>query len=452
MKTNFKTYLLLKYARLVYIGVKKEVSEEVNLKTMFFNRLSIVYITTQLTQALLFLTISYYKSSVFCVIISLGSTLSFFFNSRGKYLFSKIFTILYFNLMIFTASCFFSHPFLSYYYLPVIVASTFIFNSKETKYLFIVNIVSITLLLFENTTLQRYLPSFNVDQTPEKSNLVILLGNLGLILSLIFVYLYYINTKAKKLINLNKKLKESKISLKEQSRDHFLFSEASNHFLKSPIYIFNAFIDKIENGIKENKSFEELKPYFSVIKHSIDEEEKFINNMFDYNKIILSIAQKKDIEINFLLEDILEAFKTEHKNFQFSISKKGNKFTIKTDQNLFEKIILVIVENAYLYNNNKIKKLNVTIEENLKQIIITLKDNGIGINPVFTEKIFKPYVRLNTLENIPGTGIGLLKARKAAQLINGKINLVNSSNYGSTFQLSINKYTNEENINRLHRR
>ncbi len=354
--------------------------------------------------------------------------------------------------MIFLASSFFSHPLLSFYYLPVIVVSTFIFNSKETKYLFTVNFVSFVLLLYENTSLQVYLPFFNIDKTPEKSNLIILSGNLSLILSFIFVYLYYINTKAKKLINLNKKLKESKISLKEQSRDHFLFSEASNHFLKSPIYIFNAFIDKIENGINENKSFEELKPYFSVIKHSIDEEEKFINNMFDYNKIILSIAQKKETNITALLCKILNIFKDQNPHFQFTINKNKDKVILKTDETLFEKIILVITENAYLYNDNLTKTLNISVEETEENVSITFQDNGIGINPVFKEKIFKPYVRLNTLENIPGTGIGLLKARKAAKLINAHINLINSSNNGSIFQLSIKKYTSEENLNRLYRR
>lgn len=174
--------------------------------------------------------------------------------------------------------------------------------------------------------------------------------------------------------------------------------------------------------------------------------------MFDYNKIILTTAQKKETEIISLLKNILENFKENNLHFQYNIHKNKEKVLIKTDATLFEKIILIITENAYLYNNNFTKKLDVTVEETEKNIIITFKDNGIGINTEFREKIFKPYVRLNTLENIPGTGIGLLKARKATNLINAKINLINSSNKGSTFQLSIKKYTNEENLYRLHRR
>lgn len=123
------------------------------------------------------------------------------------------------------------------------------------------------------------------------------------------MYAYYMHLKLKRLIKLNKTLKDAKIKLKNQTSDYFLFSEASSNFLKSPIYVFNTFIGKIEQGINENKSYDELKPYFSVIKKSIDEEEKFINNMFDYNKIILTTPQKKSSNLTEIITKNLETFK-----------------------------------------------------------------------------------------------------------------------------------------------
>ena len=155
---------------MVYTGVRKDVSEEINLKTLFTNRLIIVYMTIQFLQCLLFLSISYYISAIFCIVVMLGCIISFYLSSNKLYLFSKIFIMLYLNFMIFLASCYFSHPLLSYYYLPVIVASTFLFNSKETKYLFTVNFVSIAFLLLENTSLNQFLPSFHKDPHPEKTN------------------------------------------------------------------------------------------------------------------------------------------------------------------------------------------------------------------------------------------------------------------------------------------
>ncbi len=69
---------------------------------------------------------------------------------------------------------------------------------------------------------------------------------------------------------------------------------------------------------------------------------------------------------------------------------------------------------------------------------INFTDNGIGINETYRENIFKPYIRINSIENVQGTGIGLLKAKKMAELIDAQIILAESSDSGTTFQLIIN--------------
>ena len=182
-----------------------------------------------------------------------------------------------------------------------------------------------------------------------------------------------------------------------------------------------------------------MEPYFSLIKTSLAEEEKFINNMFDYNKIILTQAKKTDLQVMKVIRELLEKFKSTKPQFIYEIENYNESLSIKKDPELLEKIIIIIAENAYLYNNNDHKTLKITFEDTEQQIKINFIDNGIGINTIYRERIFKPYIRLNTMENIPGTGIGLLKARKAAELINSELILLESSSSGSTFQLIINK-------------
>ncbi|WP_374441271.1 sensor histidine kinase [Epilithonimonas sp.] len=437
---KIKFFFLLKYARLEYIGVSKYNTEEVNLKTMFANRLILTYIVNQFVQVFLFISISYYISSLFCFFALLGTTFLYHFNAKRKYITAKIFILLYLDLIALLAFIYFSHPLLAYYYLPIIVASTMLFNPQEIKYLIIINVISISLMLLEGTAIGAFIPKMYADKNPETSKFIILYGNLSFIIGLIFMYIYYLNLKTKRLINLNKKLKESRMRMKEQSNDQILFSEASSHFLKSPIYIFNAFIDKIENGINENRSYKEMEQYFMLIKNSIDEEEKFINNMFDYNKIILTQAKKTDLKVLEVIKELLEKFKNAKPGFIYEIENYNETLIIRKDPELLEKIIIIIAENAYLYNNNAYKTLKITFENSEQSIKINFTDNGIGINTIYREKIFKPYIRLNTMENIPGTGIGLLKARKAAELINSELILLESSPYGSTFQLTINKH------------
>jgi light-regulated signal transduction histidine kinase (bacteriophytochrome) len=246
------------------------------------------------------------------------------------------------------------------------------------------------------------------------------------------------------LVKLNKTLKDAKIKLKNQTADYFLFSEASSNFLKSPIYVFNTFIGKIEQGINENRSYEELKPYFSVIKTSIDEEEKFINNMFDYNKIILTTPQKRSCNLTQVISKNLEDFRKNKPDFNYEIDNR--EIVLKIDAELLSKIVTIISENAYYYNEKAVKSLSVSYLVSKDQLTISFADNGIGIKETYQENIFKPYIRINTIENVQGTGIGLLKAKKVAELMNAQINLAESSSSGTTFQLVIySNYKTEEN-------
>ncbi|WP_185147262.1 sensor histidine kinase [Chryseobacterium binzhouense] len=434
--SRIKYYFLIKMARLMYIGFHKSNSEETNVKIIFFNILNFSCLLNQFLATFLYLFVGVYNSAIYSLLLLPVPVLIYYVNYKRKYLLSKLFIFTYYNAIIFVTSCYFSHPYLSYYYIPVIIGSAIVFNTKELKYLLLINFLSFSLLIIENTSLSQYIPHLYQDKNHEKTTIIVLAVHVNFILGLLFMYAYYMRLKMKRLIKLNKTLKEAKTKLKNQSEDYLLFSEASSHFLKSPIHVFNTFIGKIEQGIDENKSYEELKPYFSVIKKNIDQEEKFINNMFDYNKIILTVPQKKSHNLTKILTESLESFKKNKSDFEYFIDSQD--VILKTDVLLLNKITTIIAENAYCYNKSQIKSLKIIYSINKSNLTINFIDNGVGINEADRENIFKSYIRINSIDNVKGIGIGLLKAKKAAELINAQIVLAQSSDSGTTFQLIIN--------------
>lgn len=420
----------------MYIGFHKDNSEETNVKIIFFNILNFSCLLNQFLATFLYLFMGIYNSAVYSLLLIPIPLLIYYVNYKRKYLLSKLFILTYYNAAIFITSCYFSHPYLSYYYIPAIIGSAIVFNTKELKYLLLINFLSFSLLIIENTSLNQYLPRFYRDQNYEKTTIIVLAVHINFIVGLLFMYAYYMHLKMKRLIKLNKTLKDAKTKLKSQSADYFLFSEASNYFLKSPIHVFNTFIWKIEQGINDNQSYDELKPYFSVIKKNIDEEEKFINNMFDYNKIILTLPQKKSYNLTEILTESLDNFRKSKVDFEYEIDNQ--EIILKIDAELLKKIVTIIAENAYYYNSNPIKSLRIIYTTDKNNFTIHFTDNGIGIKQDYQENIFKPYIRINSIDNVKGIGIGLLKAKKAAELINAQIVLAQSSDSGTTFQLIIN--------------
>ncbi len=95
-----------------------------------------------------------------------------------------------------------------------------------------------------------------------------------------------------------------------------------------------------------------------------------------------------------------------------------------------------LVENAIKYSNNQSVEIN--FYKSNQELIIEIKDQGIGINPRFRKKIFKKFYRLQDDEtrDTKGSGLGLFIVKQAVEKHKGKINVAQNIPKGSIFTLS----------------
>jgi signal transduction histidine kinase len=71
--------------------------------------------------------------------------------------------------------------------------------------------------------------------------------------------------------------------------------------------------------------------------------------------------------------------------------------------------------------------------------LITIRDNGIGFDEIYKEKIFKPFERLHGRSQYSGTGIGLAICKKVVESHNGELDVESQMNVGSTFTIRLPK-------------
>jgi signal transduction histidine kinase len=105
------------------------------------------------------------------------------------------------------------------------------------------------------------------------------------------------------------------------------------------------------------------------------------------------------------------------------------------DQELCETILRVLLSNAIDYRE-RARPLRIEVRGRVvrgREVELEVADNGVGIPAEDQEKIFRPFQRLVSDEVVPGTGIGLALARKAARLQRGSLAVESQPGAGSRF-------------------
>jgi light-regulated signal transduction histidine kinase (bacteriophytochrome) len=96
-----------------------------------------------------------------------------------------------------------------------------------------------------------------------------------------------------------------------------------------------------------------------------------------------------------------------------------------------------LISNAIKFRGKEPPRIHIGVGQLDDRWLIFVRDNGIGIDPKFTEKVFVIFQRLHTANQYPGTGIGLAIARKIVERHGGRIWVDSESGKGATFYFTL---------------
>ena len=116
---------------------------------------------------------------------------------------------------------------------------------------------------------------------------------------------------------------------------------------------------------------------------------------------------------------------------------------IKGNKTLMSQLMVNLVSNALKYRNITTPEIEIGYKDEPDDWVFYVKDNGIGINPKYFDKIFIIFQRLHNKDEFSGTGIGLAICKKVLDVHQGKIWVESEEHIGSTFYFSIPKHLND---------
>ncbi|MEM9953110.1 MAG: PAS domain S-box protein [Chloroflexota bacterium] len=212
-----------------------------------------------------------------------------------------------------------------------------------------------------------------------------------------------------------------------------------SHEVKTPLAI-------ILNGVEFlTKYREQLTPErrnqrFEIIRNQVWELDSLLDdiaNQIKYEQDFMTF-QPTDTSVYQLLSSYIEQLKHLTKNNQalsVNLSIDDN-LTIMLDQKLFYHAVSNIVSNAIKYSpQGGLIQITGSVEDD--DLVMMVKDTGIGIAPKDIERVFSAFERGNNVGQIRGTGMGLAIVREIAELHSGIVNIESDLGIGTTVCLRL---------------
>lgn len=241
------------------------------------------------------------------------------------------------------------------------------------------------------------------------------------------------------MIRSESRLESTVEKLTESNQELGRFVYIASHDLQEPLRTVISLTDILKKQYSE-KLDKKAQQYIDFMVDAAANLKNLFSDLLEYSKIDNQHNMKVDeVDLNQILTHVLENLQNniDLNKVELRLDKlpviKGNSISYVS---LFQNLI----GNALKYSKYKDKTIINIKHQDLDNIhLISVEDNGIGIEQEYFEQIFEPFKRLENKQKYPGSGIGLAICKKIIQQSSGEIWVESEIDVGSKFYFTINK-------------
>jgi len=234
--------------------------------------------------------------------------------------------------------------------------------------------------------------------------------------------------QSQKLTKLTQELERSNSELKK-------FAYVTSHDLQAPLNQVVNYVQLLERRYKTQLD-EDARELINYAVEGVSLMQSLIDDVLNYSKIDTQPIAVAPIPMESSLEVALS-------NLRQEITETGAIITHDTlptviaDHTQMVQIFLNLISNSIKFHSHEPLKIHIGVEKLADEWLFSLRDNGIGIDPQFHQRIFIIFQRLHVREEYPGTGVGLAICKKIMERHQGRIWVDSQPNQGTTFYFTI---------------
>lgn len=225
--------------------------------------------------------------------------------------------------------------------------------------------------------------------------------------------------------------------LMRSNRELEAFAYIASHDLQEPLRMVTNYVQLLERSIQDNQPVDS-QDYIKTVVSAARRMRYLINDLLNYSRIRAKPLEFSSHNLETILNSSL-------KNLESALKESGAKLThdplpsLNVDEGQVVQVFQNLIGNSIKFrSHNSPLHIHVSAREENKHWVLSVKDNGIGIEPEYHEKIFQLFQRLHSRDRYEGTGIGLAICKLIVERHHGKIWVQSEQGKGATFFFTLN--------------
>jgi light-regulated signal transduction histidine kinase (bacteriophytochrome) len=213
------------------------------------------------------------------------------------------------------------------------------------------------------------------------------------------------------------------------------FAYVASHDLQEPLRMVASFMSLLRRRYADQLNAE-ANEFIDFAVDGAERMKSLINDLLGYSRISNSPLHLSRVRLSDTLAGILVLLRTRIEEAHATVSFDDMP-VIQADAGQMERLFRNLIDNALKYRSDAAPDIRISAERLGDFWSFAISDNGIGIDPIYAEKIFAIFSRLHSRDKYQGTGIGLAACRKIVERHGGTIHVEENPTGGSVFRFTL---------------
>lgn len=233
--------------------------------------------------------------------------------------------------------------------------------------------------------------------------------------------------------HLARMLAQRNTTLEEMAQARTLLLAAASHDLRQPVHALGLLMESLQRPVDPRT----LQGRLAMANQCVDSLSEMLSNLLDFTRMDSGNfpVNQRIVALQELLDETQRNFAPIAHHQGLALRVTPTPVAIRTDPHLTRRMLFNLVSNAIKYTDQGTIEVLVTVQSG--QVVLHVKDSGVGIAPERLDDIFKDYVTSDAqaVRFDMGIGLGLGIVRRCATLLDQQVSVISEAGKGSRFSI-----------------